>query len=86
MFESIGEVLVLGVAILVTWLVAYGWAERRVTSSVSDSYELQILRARQRINTLETELAGDHLTPAPSWADFELGAASVTDPGLKATA
>ncbi len=86
MFEGTGELVILLLAIVVTWIVAWAIAERRVMASVSDSYELQSLRARSRIQYLENELGDTHVRPTPGWGDFEMHTVSITDPGLKISA
>jgi hypothetical protein len=86
MFEGAGEVVILGLAIVVTWIVAWAVAERRVMTSVSDSYELQSLRARHRISYLENELSDTHIRPTPGWGDFEMHTVTIIDPGLNVSA
>lgn len=82
MFETFGEFFVLATVVLVSVIAGWAAAERRVVSSISSSYELQMISARRRINQLEAELGGSHLEPVSAWSDFELESVNFVDPGL----
>lgn len=86
MFETGGELVILGLAIVATWILAWAIAERRVISSVADSYELQTMRASARITHLEDALGGGHVIPTPGWGDFELPTVRVVERTPEASA
>ncbi len=81
-FDTSVEIVVLGLVILVTWVVAWAVAERRAVWSVANSYELQELRSRRRINYLESVLEAYRSEAAAAWDEFEFDPMTITDPGL----
>lgn len=57
MFESLGEVVVLGLMTVVTWMTAWAIAERRTLHTIAVTYRVEAVRSRRRIADLESRLA-----------------------------
>lgn len=67
-FESLGEVLVLGLAVLVTWMTAWAIAERRTVHTLASSYEVEVERSSRRIADLELRVTALRVSSPEPWA------------------
>jgi hypothetical protein len=69
MFESFGEVVALGLAVLLTWMASWAIAERRTVHTLVASYEVDVERSSRRIADLELRLAARTVPPDRARSD-----------------
>lgn len=74
MFESLGEVVVLGLAVMVTWMTAWAVAERRTVHTLASSYEVEVERSSRRIAELELRVTAHPVYSSPPWTDRDTDA------------